>query len=340
MKKHIFWTFFLFSLFLNQLDAQTTIVLQPNAIQGKDAIVLSNNGNNNYANSESNTAYTWTIGGNLAIKRIFLEFDFSSIPANSIISSASLSLYYNPIDSYESFDFHTGTNNIYIEKVSSSWDENTITWNNQPSTSLVNQVSLPPSSSQTQDYVNIDVTNMVIEMNNPSIGNNGFMIRMVDEINYYKSVLFASSDHIVDSLHPKIEITYIEKLIDCSGIPNGNAYIDECGVCDEDPNNDNETCFLGIIIPTAFSPNGDGINDQLKIFTKNNNTEVLSFQIYNRWGKLIVEKTNFIIAESTDIWDGVVENKDAPIGVYVYYCLFENAENKSELVKGNITLLR
>ncbi|RLD37386.1 MAG: hypothetical protein DRI89_15255, partial [Bacteroidetes bacterium] len=60
----------------------------------------------------------------------------------------------------------------------------------------------------TQDYLDIDVTNLVIDMLEPSVENNGFMIRMVDEINFYKGVIFASSDHVDYTLHPELVVCY------------------------------------------------------------------------------------------------------------------------------------
>lgn len=207
MKKICIGLVFL-SFLLTNLNAQTTVVLQPSAEQGKDADITSNQADINFADKESCIAYTWTNNGKLGNKRAFFAFDFSNIPAQAIITSAKLSLYFNPTDEYESFHVHSGTNDIHIERVITAWNESTITWNNQPTTSLSNRISLPPSASPTQDYLDIDVTNMAIDMHNPEIGNHGFMIRMMDESNYYKSVLFASSDHPNAALHPKLEVTW------------------------------------------------------------------------------------------------------------------------------------
>ncbi len=157
---------------------------------------------------ESLVCATWTYNGDLMHIRDYLAFDLSSIPENAIITDARLSLYYNPTDPYESWDYHTGENDLYIQRVTSEWDEHTIVWDNQPSTTTENQVELPPSIDSTQDYLDINVTEMVITMADPSAENHGFMLRMVDEINYYKGLLFASSDHADSSLHPKLVICY------------------------------------------------------------------------------------------------------------------------------------
>jgi len=201
---------------LNLLTAQTTVVLKPGAIEGKDATLWSNVTTSNSGDNESINAYTWTNSGILTNKRILLEFDLSSIPVSATINEANLSLYFNPTDESESFDEHTGENGIDIQRVIAAWDEGIVNWDNQPSASTMNQVSLPPSTSGDQDYLDINVTDLVKDMHDPAIGNNGFLIKMTDELNVFKSVLFASSDHPQATLHPELEINYtVLDTIDC-----------------------------------------------------------------------------------------------------------------------------
>lgn len=198
----------------NNANAQTTITLQPGPDDGEDASFSSIEAVNQ-GNWESLTVYTWDFDENTALKRALLKFDLSSIPEDAIITNAKLSLFYNPTDPYENFDVHIGENDIFIQRLTSEWDEHNVNWQNQPSATTVNQVEIPPSISPTENYLDIDVTNMVIDMTDSSNINYGFMIRMVDEINYYKSVLFASSDHIDVSLRPKLEISYLYDSTDC-----------------------------------------------------------------------------------------------------------------------------
>ncbi|MDW8236296.1 MAG: gliding motility-associated C-terminal domain-containing protein, partial [Bacteroidia bacterium] len=66
-----------------------------------------------------------------------------------------------------------------------------------------------------------------------------------------------------------------------------------------------------IFIPTAFTPNGDGINDVLKITGQG--VVSLRVQVYDRWGNLIFDNNG----EATRYWDGTKDGEPAPEGAYV-----------------------
>ncbi len=188
---------------------QTTIILQPNDQDGKDASVTLNAGNNNYDTYQSIVAYTWTNGGNLGKMRGLIEFDLSILPNNAAVIDASLSLYYNPTDDLQSFEFHSGQNDAYIQRITEPWTENLVTWNNQPNSTSVNQIELDASTSNTQNYLDIDVTVLINDMLTAPEGNNGMILKMQNEISPYRSLLFASSDNADSTIRPKLELTYI-----------------------------------------------------------------------------------------------------------------------------------
>lgn len=87
-----------------------------------------------------------------------------------------------------------------------------------------------------------------------------------------------------------------------------------------------------VYVPTAFTPNGDGLNDYLEIFGLPT-TEYKMF-IFDRWGKVIQ------LTENNPVWDGIVSGKKAPSGPYTYKLEFklENGELKTQV--GTFTLLR
>jgi len=86
-------------------------------------------------------------------------------------------------------------------------------------------------------------------------------------------------------------------------------------------------------VPTAFTPNGDGDNDEL--YVNGSGFSEMDFRVYNRFGKLVFETDDASIG-----WDGTVNGQKQEMDVYTYYIkvLFEDKGVTEET--GNITLLR
>ncbi len=107
---------------------------------------------------------------------------------------------------------------------------------------------------------------------------------------------------------------------------------------------DNITVFINkqerVFIPTSFSPNDDGINDVFMIYTGKNVKTVKSFQIFNRWGNLVFESSNFLPTDATQSWDGTFNGKPLPSDVFVYYAIIEFVDGKTATFQGDVTLMR
>ena len=87
-------------------------------------------------------------------------------------------------------------------------------------------------------------------------------------------------------------------------------------------------------VPSAFSPNNDGINDI--IYAKGwGLKELIAFKIYNRFGELVFESTDFKVG-----WNGVYKGKEQNIETYVYTVEALTFGDKVITKSGNITLLR
>ena len=89
-----------------------------------------------------------------------------------------------------------------------------------------------------------------------------------------------------------------------------------------------------VYIPNAFTPNGDGTHDILRVLIFNEVTP-LSFQIYNRWGKKVFETGDISIG-----WDGKVGDKEQEIGTYMYIFVGLDERGNEFTMNGTITLLR
>ena len=192
--------------------SQTTITLQPGAAAGKDAELFScgpcGYASRNFGNKPDLNAVAWTNNGNKSNIRSLIQFDLSAIPVGAVITDARLSLYYNS-DNQEGSHFSTFfyKNTTMINRVTSNWDESTVTWNNQPSVTTANQVTLAASTSSTQSYPNINVTALVQDMVNNPAQSFGFRLKMKAE-DQFRKLLFASSDHANAALRPKLVVTY------------------------------------------------------------------------------------------------------------------------------------
>ncbi|MDQ3191756.1 MAG: DNRLRE domain-containing protein, partial [Bacteroidota bacterium] len=174
----------------------TTVTLYPNI----DALIHSYAPNNNYGSNAAFRAVAGTIGGVPYYQRSLIKFDLSSIPCDATINDANLYLYgtnHNPA---------SGNNSVYFHRVTGSWAESTVTWNNQPTVSTRDQLSLATTTSSTQNDV-LGLTSWVQNMILLPNINYGIMMRLQAE-NYYNDRYYASSDHSTTSLRPKLVITY------------------------------------------------------------------------------------------------------------------------------------
>ena len=97
----------------------------------------------------------------------------------------------------------------------------------------------------------------------------------------------------------------------------------------------NDSTFIKVlrlpIIPNAFSPNGDGINDtwKIKYLQDYPGAEV---KIFNRYGQLIYEAVGYDAA-----WDGSFKGKPLPVGTYYYIV---NPKNGRGIMNGAITIIK
>jgi len=213
MKKQLTTIYFLllfaFSLHF-ALDAQTTITLQPDAAAGKDALLhgLSSQVNTNFDDNAQLAANAWTFGGTPGVVRSVFAFDLSTIPNGAVVESAFLSLYAYDVDNgFGRHSTRSGSNSCLLQRVTSPWDESTVTWTNQPTSTTENEVVLQMSTSTDQNYLDINVANLVKDMiDNPSTSH-GFLLKLQQE-SFYRLLNFASSDHINSALRPKLVVTF------------------------------------------------------------------------------------------------------------------------------------
>jgi len=93
-------------------------------------------------------------------------------------------------------------------------------------------------------------------------------------------------------------------------------------------------------LPNIFTPNGDGVNDYFYVIADKEVKKINIFQILNRWGEKVFEIQNAEPNSYKYAWDGTKGGIPVMQGTYVYYIVVELIDGSSQVVKGNITLLR
>lgn len=97
-----------------------------------------------------------------------------------------------------------------------------------------------------------------------------------------------------------------------------------------------------VYIPNVFSPNGDGVDDDFRVYTCRGVSNVKSARLFDRWGGLLYEGTNLNPAclNGVPLWDGTQGSDTLPPGVYVYMIEIEFLDGVLLTYRGDVTLLR
>jgi len=107
---------------------------------------------------------------------------------------------------------------------------------------------------------------------------------------------------------------------------------------------DQITVFLdrsrAVFIPTAFTPDGDGINDFFFINGGNDVLKIKELRIFDRWGNMMFRRGEFQPNDPQFGWDGTFNGRKVNIGVYAYYVAIEFIDGFTEVFEGDITVVR
>lgn len=131
-----------------------------------------------------------------------------------------------------------------------------------------------------------------VQLNGSIKGNNASYI-------WTPSVNMRNAQSLQPTVSPSVDTKYVLQAISNSG----------CG-------SSNDTVFVKVFdkvfIPNAFSPNGDGINDNWVIEPLDLFDESVT-QVYNRYGQIVYKSNGY-----TKPWDGTQNDKPVPAGNYYY----------------------
>ena len=96
-----------------------------------------------------------------------------------------------------------------------------------------------------------------------------------------------------------------------------------------------------LYFPNIFSPNGDGINDEFSIsFHPAFLGMVETFEIYDRWGNQVYRQNGESSVGTSSGWDGTYHGQLMQPGVFLYKALVFHDNGSSDLIVGDVTLVR
>ncbi|MEO0338296.1 MAG: gliding motility-associated C-terminal domain-containing protein [Bacteroidota bacterium] len=143
---------------------------------------------------------------------------------------------------------------------------------------------------------------------------------------------FLSADNIQNPVvNPLESQDYILRIVDANGCTAQGQVLVELNRA------------RNVFIPNVFSPNGDGRNDELRVYACRGVSAVNYARVFDRWGSLLYQEQNIGIpdcAGGTVLWDGKFNGRDLPAGVYVYIIEVEFIDNVTLVYRGDISIIR
>jgi len=244
----------------------------------KDAVIMNSAySNDNYGNEQYFRSYSWPQGGQQVVARSLIEFGLSSIPPNSTIHKATISLF--------GINHYRTANASYLKRVTSVWEENTVTWNTQPGNNSQYAAFLENSRTPVQNY-EVDITDIVQGWINGEYENHGLLLMLQNEAST-ASLSFGSSDYSNSAKHPKVNIAYTPaqwtwEICPESFLKNFVYTVTYDG--DEIPYPTNENI-------TYYNNLGKPLQSQSKLYSENyaNDTILVTQPVYDAMGRPAIQ---------------------------------------------------
>jgi len=108
-----------------------------------------------------------------------------------------------------------------------------------------------------------------------------------------------------------------------------------CGELDDSVQVYMVDCACYLQFPNAFTPNGDGRNDVFLPLHKGCSFRTYNLKIFSRWGEKLFES-----ADPEFGWNGEVQGKPAPEGVFVFMLFAVDSYGKPHRISGSLTVLK
>ena len=172
------------------------MTLQPGA-EGVDSPVGSTSPTSNYG------TLTYCAVGNTtatSLLRTYIQFDLSTVPVNAVVVYADLRLY-------QWFTYGSDNFTIGLYGVTGDWDESTITWNLQPTSSADAEITNNITAGATT-WESWYIDTLVQGWLDGTITNYGMMLKDTDESSVNTAAYFYTSDYTTDTTKRPILTIY------------------------------------------------------------------------------------------------------------------------------------
>ncbi len=307
MNFKIAFTSLLLAMYCYSTSAQT-IIIRASPASAQEAVVSSVYSTTAGPNPVDFFGAAWTGGGTPGGWRTFFRFDFGteatfSILGGLVIDSAFMKLWADTTSSWGYVGTPTfGSNNACVlYRVTSNWDS-MMTWLSMPTYSTTHQGLLPQSTSLKQNYLHINITDLLVDMI-ASGQNYGFVIKSVQETTPYNSMIFHSSHSLDSNVRPVI-VVY------------GHASLKV---------NDVETKASNILV----TPNP--ASSALTVNIKKAIDEMLFISLIDAQGRVVANTNNFDLSTNAT-WN--IDATQLPKGIY-YVRVNSSLQNTSRQVVVN-----
>lgn len=180
----------IFSFLQLSVYAQDTLTVEFSTESIKDAYI------NNVISEPDGTCQSlissvWTYFGEYGIGRSLIGFDFSEFDNGIIVIDAKLSLFHNSTSGHLGHSTLGGENSGMIFRITEPWLEDSVSWENQPATTVTNAIYIPAPNSDNSDFLDVDITPIIKDMIRHPESSDGFMIKLFSEDSIYRSLVFA-----------------------------------------------------------------------------------------------------------------------------------------------------
>jgi gliding motility-associated-like protein len=162
-----------------------------------------------------------------------------------------------------------------------------------------------------------------LQANDPVPSSNIGLVQATDNCSSTPSVVFVSDVSDNQKCPETITRTY-RVSDDCGNFVDVHQYIVINTGCE-------------IVVPSAFTPNGDQMNDYWELVDIDDVYPNNKVFVYNRWGNLLFESEQGDY--SSNKWDGKYNGELLPVASY-YYIIMTEGDNSGEILKGTVSIIK